>query len=66
VVVIVWLLDLQLTAQQYYHHLGCKLELRSWGGVLDITLCNQVTYEWSVVLQRTPLKPSMQPDVQFP
>jgi hypothetical protein len=23
-----------------YHHVGCKLALRSWAGVLDTTLCD--------------------------
>jgi hypothetical protein len=25
-----------------YHHYSCEFELRSWRGVLDITLCDKV------------------------
>ena len=25
-----------------YHHKSCEFESRSWGGVLDTTLCDQV------------------------
>ena len=30
------------SANSAYHHLSCEFESRSWGGVLDTTLCNKV------------------------
>jgi hypothetical protein len=48
VVVIVWQLNLQLPVQSVpINTKSCEFEPRSWWGVLDTTLCNQVC-QWVV------------------
>ena len=41
---IIWLFDLQLPVQSVsaYHHKGCEFEPRTWPGVLDAILSDNI------------------------